>query len=179
MPQRYELLMDSLRKSLDALLGLDLRADAKLGPRGMFEGRIYTENPHFNVQFALVRISQHTEGTRSSYDVDLRTEMLPGVNDFSKYFPYTNSNRLVKEVVKATRDAITKFEGKPVSITIDKEIAKNALYLVAAEGGAGAFGGGFLGFLMTGTRLGGIYGALAGATIGSALMLVLIFRMFD
>ncbi|QQG48356.1 MAG: hypothetical protein HY247_06300 [archaeon] len=178
IPQRYELLMESLRANVSQLLGIDLLSDAKLDSKGRFEGRLYMENPHFNVQYAFLRVRQSASAP-GTYEVELKTEMFPGINEFSKYFPRTKSNVLVRRVASATRAGIAKFEGKPANVLIERDIAVNAAYLVAAEGGAGVALGAFLGFLLTLTSRGTLYGGAIGGAIGASAMLFLIFRMFD
>ena len=173
-------MMEGIRSRVSSLCGLDLLADTKFDGQRMFQGRLFLRSPHFNFEYSLLRVKQRASAPGPSYyEVQLRTEMLPRVNDFSKYFPRTRSNTLVRNIAEAAKEEIAKFEGREVSVVVERDIATNAAYIVAAEGGAGAAIGGLLGFLLTLSTSGTLYGGILGGLLGVGLTLLLIFRMFD
>ncbi len=181
VPERYRRLMDELSGGLSAQLGIDLKAETLVDKRGLLRGRVFIENSLSNVQFSILRVSHPALESmeHGHYEVEVRTEMLPGVNDLSKYFPFTRSNRIVKEVMKSARGAIARHEGVPTQVDIDKEIARNVSYLVGAQALAGGFLGGLLGFLWADSMFVALQDAIVGGAIGAGAILFLAFRLFD
>jgi hypothetical protein len=172
----HKQMMSELRDALKALLKLDLEADATVDSKGTLHCRIFEENVHFGVEFGILQVRDWAEGAREECEVTVKTELLPGVNDFGKYFPYTKSNRVVREVNRVTREVIGRTLGKSVNVVIDNTIGINAAILVGTLGVLFAFAGGLYGFLFTASGAGGLEGAAAGGALGACAMALLIFR---
>ncbi len=177
--QRYNQLMEEIGSALNGVFGVDLKVEARADKRGMLAGRVYSENPHFGAQFVLFRITGKSDGEHRWYEVGVQTEHLPKVNEFSMYFPMTKSHRIVRESAQAVRERISKSEGLPVAIPIDRNLAVNAGLLAGAEGAAGALAGGVYGYLFTSTLATTIEGALVGGAIGAGAILYMTLKMFD
>lgn len=173
-------MMRELRDALEAQLKLDLKADARVDSTGTLYGRIFMENVFFGAEFSLLQVRDWAEGPEmEECEVSVMTERLPKVNDLAKYFPYTTSNRVVREVDRIARETIARSLGKSVSIVIDNSVGINAAYLVGTLGGLGAIFGGVYGLLLSASRTGGFEGAAVGCALGAGTMLLLIFRALD
>ena len=173
--------MSDLQASLARVLGLDLKYDAKPGAKGL-EGRVYMENPHFNFQYSLVKVQLRTEtGGARAYYVQLRTGLLPKVNNFAKFFPFTRSRSTVVGVIEAVKESIRTSEPRSagVAINLDDDVSRDVSLLVAAQGGAMAILGTILGYLASDTSIGALEGAAVGAVVGVASIVFLVFRAFD
>lgn len=179
VPERHRQMMSELRDALKALLKLDLKTDARVDGEGMLQGRIFLENTLFGAEFNILQVRDWTEGPEEECEVNVRTELLPGVNDFAKYFPHTASNKVVREVDRIARETITRSLGKSTSIIVDNTVGINATYLVGTLGALGAVFGGMYGFLYTVSRTGGIEGGAVGCALAAGTMVLLIFRALD
>ena len=171
--------MVQLKDVLSQLLGIQLKADANVGREGMLEGRVFVENPHFGAEFRIISVRGMALGRTRWYEATVRTENLPGVNEFSKYFPLTASNRTVKAVAQAIRETIGKSENLPVVIPLDRGLAVSAGFPVGAVGAASGLFAGMWAYLATGTEAGLLTGSVIGALLGVAGMLLLTLRLFD
>jgi hypothetical protein len=179
VPERHRQMMSELRDALKARLKLDLEADARVDSRGTLLGRIFVENVHFGAEFNVLQVKDWAEGLEEECEVSVRTELLPGVNDFAKYFPFTKSNKVVREVDKIARETIARSLGKSANVIIDNTIGINAAYLAGTVGVLGAFFGGAYGFLLTASGVGGLEGAAVGGALGAGAIMALIFRALD
>lgn len=173
--------MSEVAARLSPLLDLDLRGGATIDNRGRVKGRVYLENPHFNSEFTLLRLSRQTlaDGNPGDYEVKIVSETLPGVNGFTRSFPGTKSNRRMKALAAATKEAISKFEGVPVRVDVGAAIAPNAALVILAVAFPTALFCGILGFFYTDSIMGFLEGGLLGGGVAAALMTRTIFLEFD
>lgn len=176
VPERHRRMMSELRDALKGLLKLDLKADARVDGKGTLRGRIFIENPPSGAEFGLLKVKDWAEGSEEECEVSVRTELLPGVNDFAKYLPFTKSNRVVRAVDRITRETIARSLGKSVNVIVDKTLGIDAALLVGTLGFLCALFGGVYGFLLVASTVGGFEGAVAGGALGAATMTLLIFR---
>ena len=179
VPPSYEYTMVQLKDVLSQLLGIELKADAGVGRGGMLEGRVFVENPHFGAEFRIVSVRGVALGRTRWYEATIRTENLPGVNEFSKYFPLTASNRTLKAVAQAIRETLGRLESLPVVIPLDRGLAISAGFPVGAVGVASGLFAGMWAYLATGTEAGLLTGLVIGALSGVGVMLLLTLRLFD
>jgi hypothetical protein len=177
--ERHRQMMSELRDALKAQLKLDLKADARVDRRGTLQGRIFVENVHFGAEFNLLQVKDWAEGPEEECEVSVRTDLLPGVNDFAKYFPFTKSNQVVHEVDGIAKETIARSLGKSANVIIDNAIGINAAYLAGTVGVLGALFGGAYGFLLTASRVGGLEGAAVGGALGAGAIMALVFRALD
>jgi hypothetical protein len=172
-------MMNELRDALEARLKLGLKADARVDRDGTLHGRIFIENVSFGTQFSLIQMRDWTKDAEEECEVSVRTDLLPKVNDLAKYFPFTTSNKVVREVDRITRETIARSLGKSIAVVMDNTVGINAAYLVGTLGGLCALMGYVYGLLLSASSNGGLEGAAVGGTLGAGTMVVLIFRYLD
>ena len=174
---RHRRMMEGMRDALEAKLRQGLKASARVDSKGTLHGRVYTESVQFGAEFTFVRVKCWTssQGVEECV-VSVRTELLPRVNGFARYFPHTSSNRLVSEVDRISNKEVVKALGDQVRVTIDNGVGIDAAVLIAALGGLGALGVGLYGYLFTATTAGGLEGGAVGGAVAAGVMVVLIYR---
>jgi len=178
--ERYVRMMSELRDALDARLNLGLKTDARVDSAGTLHGRIFMENPNFGAEFTLVRVTDtESEEEGEECEVSVRSQFLPKVNGLSRYFPFTSSNRTLREVDRITKETVSRCLGKSVSVAVDNTVGIEAAYLVGALGVLGALFGSIYGLLITLTSAGSLYGGVVGGAVGAGAMVTLIFTSVD
>ena len=169
-------MMGELRDALDSKLKLGLKADARVDSEGTLYGRVFIENVSFGAEFTLVQVKDWSSGPEGEEcEVSVRSQLLPKVNGLGRYFPFTASNRAVREVDRIAKETISKSLGKSVSIVVDNTIGIGAVYLVGAMGILGSLFGGIYEYLFTVSENAGLEAAAVGGAAGAAVMVALIF----